>query len=299
MHARAARGVSGNQLAKLLGISQSKVARWDRGQPVPSAEDVVRIVDALEITGDERDRIVAMAGPPGADTWLASGTPGVSDQLATVLDAERDARRITEYNPLVIPGKLQTRDYAHATISDPGVTPAERDVRVTMRMGRVAALRSRENPPEMLALIGEPAIRGRLGGVGVMIDQLRQVHEYAQLPNVTVQVVSLSTEQWHPGYLPGFYVYEFDEHFPPMVYLEHYTFGEFLVDVPPDTHVQRYLNAVPWLQDVAFSPDDSLALIAEQITALEAAEDDRSLAQGVTQPGRRGVRADSPHTGGD
>lgn len=295
IQARESLGVSGNQLAKRLGLAQSTISRWEAGRPVPSLADVRKIVDALELAGEERDRILALAESAGEDTWLTTGTPGISEQLAGVMDAERDARRITEYNPLVMPGLLQTGDYARAVISDPQLSRADRDMRVMVRMGRRDAILRRDNPVELLALIGEPAIRGRLGGAAVMLDQLRKLIDHAQLPTVTVQVVSVGTERWHPGYLSGFYLYEFAAPLPAMVYLEHYTFGEFLVDVPPDTHVQRYLAAETWLREVAYSPEDSLALIAEQITSLEAAQHDAhdaEVAQSVSQPGRRGVRPD-------
>lgn len=265
---RERREVSGNQLAKRLGVNQSTVSRWDNGHLIPTPDDVVRILDALDVAGEERATILALAEPVGEHTRLY-GAHGASPQLAAVMDAERDARRMTEYNPLVVPRILQTADYARTVTADPTVSRADHAIRTILLAGRRDALTRRKDPVHLLALIGEPAVRGRLGGPLVMLDQLWQIQRYARLSTVTVQVVGLRSEEWHPGYLPGFCLYQFAPPLPTMLYMEHLATSEFLLDTPLEPRVQRYLDAVPWLQRAAYSEADSLALIAEQISVLE------------------------------
>ena len=263
---RKRRGVSGNQLATKVGVNQSTVSRWDNGHLIPTPSDVSRILSALDIIGEERDMMLALAEPVDERTRLY-GTEGASQQLAAVMDAERDATSIVEHSPVIIPGILQTGDYARqVTTDDPTVSREDQAIRTILRIARHDALTRRKDPVSLLALLGEPAVRGQLGGPQVMADQLRHIQRHAQLPTVTVQVVDLATEQWHPGYLPTFTLYRFPAPLPATL-MGH--LGELVLDVPPDTRVRRHLDAVPWLQRVAHSPADSLALIADQITVLE------------------------------
>jgi hypothetical protein len=99
---------------------------------------------------------------------------------------------------MVIPGPLQTSDYARAILESGTSSPAEVESRLMMRMARRDAFTRWRDPIRLLALIGEPAIHGGIGGPQVMADQLAHLLDMAKLNTVDLHVVSVSGD-WHPG----------------------------------------------------------------------------------------------------
>ncbi|HEU5471341.1 MAG TPA: helix-turn-helix transcriptional regulator [Actinophytocola sp.] len=265
--ARERAGISVRELARRLQVAHTTVGRWEGGRTVPSAEDVSAVLACLKIAGDEREHILSLARGSAADDWLAAGPPGISKQLTGVMECERTARHITEWAPLVIPGVLQTSDYMRAMLAQGTLPPGEVETRVMLRMARRDAFTRRRDPTRLVALIGEPAIHGGIGGEAVMLDQLRHLLDVAELATVTVQIVSVSGE-WHPGHAGPFMLYEFDKGMRPIVYLEHHRSGAFVVD---ETDLSSYRAAVETIRGVGLSPDESREHIAHLITSMEAA----------------------------
>lgn len=253
--------VSGREAAKRLGVSPMRVSRWlANDEPAPSAADVSRLLTAIDVTGQEYDRIVAMAESTGSD-WLVSGPSGINPQLASVIECERDARRITDCAPNVMPGLLQIRGYAQAVIArSEALTDYEVETRVLMRIGRAEAVTRRRDPVEFIGLIGVPAIRGGIGGSKVMADQLAHVTEMSKLDNVTIQAVDLAGP-WNAAHAGAFVIYEFDD-LPTTVYLEHQFSGAFLVDA---ADVAAYQASAEALRREAMSPEETAELIASVI----------------------------------
>jgi hypothetical protein len=256
-------GISAREAARRLDVSHTWVNdQLAADKPAPSATDTSRLLTAIGVTGDEFNRIVALAEAVGSD-WMIGGTPGINPQLAVALDCERDAIRITECAPAVFPGLLQTRDYAHSIIarSSEPLTDLEREARVLMRIARADALTRKREPVEFHALIGLGAIRGGIGGPRVMADQLEHVLDLARRDNVTIQAIDLSGE-WtdaHPG---AFIIYESVD-LPTTVYLEHLSSCAVLVE---EADVAAYKTAAETtLRREAMSPADTLELIASVI----------------------------------
>lgn len=256
-------GLSNRDVARRLGISHTTVNVWlSRTDPKPpKSEDVATLLAKLDVTGEERDRILQLARSDEID-WLVSGPPGMNPQLATVMECERDATTITAWAPLVIPGLLQTSDYARQVISrgSPNLTAHELDSMVMVRNHRRDIL-VRRNPATLHAFIGLPAIHGGIGGPEVMTDQLHHVLEMSKRDNVTVQVLDLSGD-WTPAHAGQFVIYE-AESLPPTVYLEHHRSGAFL---DSESDVSAYQAAADQIRRAAMSPDETAGLIADIIT---------------------------------
>jgi transcriptional regulator with XRE-family HTH domain len=253
-------GMSAREVARQLDVSHTKVNRWlADDEAAPNAEDTASLLARINVTGDERDRILSIARAADTD-WIVSGPPGINPQLASVLECERFAIRVFEWQPLVWPGLLQSNRYAEAIISSSGnLASAEVHARVLMRIARRDAL-TRPQPIEFIALVGMPAVQGRVGGADVTVDQLSHVRGVTKQDNVTIQVVDLGGD-WTPGHAGGFILYEFED-MPPAVYLEHYRSGAFLVDAGD---VAAYKDAAETLRRVAMSPEESAGLIADAI----------------------------------
>lgn len=265
--ARDGAGISARELSRRMEVANSTVSRWEKGQIVPGAADVAKLLTCLGIDGVDRERILSIARDTIADDWLTSGPTGISRQLAGIMECERTARHVIDWAPLLLPGMLQTSNYARAIMEAQGtLSPGEAETRVMMRMARREAFTRRRDPTQLVALIGEPAIRGGIGGSAVMADQLRQLLDFVALDNITIQVVDVSGE-WHPGHLGPFILYEFGEGRRPIAYLEHHRSGAFLVD---DNDIRDYQAAVEIIRGAGMSQEDSLVLIADLIKTMEA-----------------------------
>ncbi|MET0233080.1 MAG: helix-turn-helix transcriptional regulator [Kibdelosporangium sp.] len=262
-HARKRSGLSLREAAQQLGLAHSTVGRWESGDSMPAAKDVATLLAVLNVHDAERDEIAALTRDSAEGDWLASGPTGMSQQLAGVMECERSAKHVTEWSPMVIPGFLQTSDYARAIISPGREGGPEADTLVMLRMGR-RDLFMRPEPAEVVALIAEPVIHGGIGGPKVMRDQLRHLLAMSKHDTLTVQLVDVGGD-WHPGHDGPFIRYRYRTR-PPIVYLEHYRSGAFLSD---EAHVTAYEGAVDMIRRAAMSPEESLDRVAEVLAEME------------------------------
>lgn len=262
--ARERSGLGVRKLAGLLGVSHSTVVGWERGRHVPAVETVSAYLALVGVTGDERERILDLARGAAEPDWLAVGIPGIGSALAGVMECERTATRITDWSPMLIPGLLQTSDYARAVIGGGDNLPRHLvETRVTLRLGRRDVL-TRPKPAHLVALIGLPAIRQCIGGRDVMLGQLRYLLDISRLDTVTVRLVDVEGD-WHPGLMGPFTVYDFPSA-PSIVHLEHHRSGVFLSD---RQDVEAYRAAIDTVTRVAMSPAESAQLIATRIADLQ------------------------------
>lgn len=237
-----------------MGVAHSTVSQWINAKRVPDVDDVVSLLDALDVSSDARDEILALARAAAESSYLATG---VSEQLAAMLDHERRAKKIVDWSPLMIPGMLQTSDYARAVFG----TGPEAETRVAVRMGRRDAL-TRSNPVELVAVIHMAALLQNIGGSSVMSDQLEHLLKMASLGSV--QLLAVPNEAgWHPGLLGPFVIYEFENR-RPVVHLEHHKSGVFLYD---RGDVDAYRVAAQVVREAAMSAEDTAALIADVLNS--------------------------------
>jgi len=253
-------GASAREVARQLGISHTKVNRWlGKEGPAPNAEDTAAFLARIEVTGPERDRILSIARAADSDL-IVSGPPGINPQLATVLECERFATRIFEFNLVWWPGLLQCSDYARAVISQDDTASAnEVETRVLIRNARRDILTRRLSPVRFDAVISPVAINGGFVGDDVRAAQLEHVQELTKHDNVTVQLATIG-DTWTPS--APFIVYEFDDDMPTTVYLEGSWSSTFIVD---QDVVRNYQAAAETLRRVAMSPTATAGLIADAI----------------------------------
>lgn len=261
--ARQAANLGVRELARTLEIEHAYISRWETAERIPRPEDVAMLLTAVGVNGSERDRLVSLAKAAVEPNWVALGEPGASEALAALIEFERTAKHFTEWSPAVVPGILQTGDYARAIMVDAGVPPQEIDPRVTVRLGRRDVL-TRRNAVSFLALVGQEALRQVIGGPEVMADQLRLLLQLSDLPSVTLQVVPTG-QGWHPGIAGPFELLEFESG-RPIVHLEHLRSSLFLYENQED--LQAYVDAVTTIRKVAMSPKESGRLIAKTVSAL-------------------------------
>ncbi|MER7012831.1 helix-turn-helix transcriptional regulator [Saccharopolyspora sp. NPDC000359] len=256
-------GLTQQELADRIGVSHVSVSRYESGTRSPNPEDVAQILATLGVNGDRYAELVDMARGADQPNWLvASGVTGIRRELTTLIELERTATTIIDVATGVIPGLLQTSDYARAIM---GTAPGDDlEARVAMRIGRRDVLTG-EDAPEFVAIITETALREPIGGSSIMASQLRFVLKMSELPNVAIHVLPASSSQWHPAHAGSFILFEFTKT-QPIVHLEHLTTGAFLYS---KNEVAVHAAAASHLRELAMTPDRSADCIAEIVEGLE------------------------------
>lgn len=252
--------ISVRELARQLGIGHAKVSLWENGKKIPKTEDVASYLTVIGVTGDERERLLEMARLAEQPNWLLAGVPGIDAELGALMEFEKTAKEITVWAPLLIPGLLQTGDYARAIM---GNSPSA-DTRVAMRLGRRDVL-TRRHPAEFTAIIGEAVLRDAITEPEVTVAQLEHLRRTAELPNVTVQIMP-SRVGYHPGLAGPFVLLEFAKA-KPIVHVEHHRASAFAFE---DADVAAFVDVAERLRGLAMNPDESASFIAELMNELES-----------------------------
>jgi hypothetical protein len=115
----------------------------------------------------------------------------------TWLEAEREAHMLRIWQPLIIPGLLQTAGYARALFLAAGADEDQAEDMVKARLDRQEIL-DRPGPPDLVTVLDESVLHRLIGSPQVMADQLSYIAERAMLPHILVQVVPAAT-----GRMPG------------------------------------------------------------------------------------------------
>jgi transcriptional regulator with XRE-family HTH domain len=179
-------GLTTEQVAQQLGISRSKISRLENGRRGASQVDISRLCDLYQVDRESRSRLSDLAAEGKQHPWWRPGNLLQPDYIGL----EETAESISDYGLALVPGLLQTADYARALVqaADPSVSPDIVEERVQARMARQRLLSS-EAGPSFVAVLDESVLHRVVGTPTVMLAQLRQLLELSQLPNVTVRIV--------------------------------------------------------------------------------------------------------------
>lgn len=263
--ARVAAGLTLRELADRLGMNHPTLSRYENGSRMPEPPVVDRIGEMIGLSDSQRGELVERARGGDAGPWLAITMPEQRRQLDTLIARERESVAITNVAPLLIPGLLQTSDYARAIMVAGDVPSGEIETRVAVRVGRREAL-TRDHPARLLALLNESVLRQQIGGADVMAAQLRHLLAMTDWPTVDLRIVP-SGSGWHPG-LIGPFVLCVDSDGAVAVHLETQASGLFLHE-PQD--VAPYVQAVERITSAALSSAESADMIRAELAQTEAA----------------------------
>ena len=225
--------------------------KWTR----PDVGNIRQLLDHYGVEGDEREAILSLARQAREKGWWTRFKDVFgSDPL---VGFESEASVISTYQPIVIPGLLQTEGYAAAITRATSTEPVEGiDRRVEARMARNEVLTG-EGAPTVRAVIDESALHRIPVEGGVAESQIRHLIEQAEDADtdVTVQVLPFSAGL-HPGIAGSFLVLDFPDTLDaPVVYLESRTDGLFL-EGPQE--VAAYRSVFDGLQEMALSQAESV-----------------------------------------
>lgn len=261
---RRAAGLTTKEAAEKVDVSPATLNRSELGLRMPPPEEVSSILTAYGVKGVEKQRVLTLARAANPAGWWETGGNALPRQLPTLISFESEATRITNFEPLLVPGLLQTHSYMRAVMESGGIPDADADSRVAARAGRQTVL-TRKRPPRYLVIIDEAVLRRPFGGRKVMAEQIRRIIAVSELPNATVQVIPFD-RGGYPIYGP-FLLLQFSKS-GTIVHLEHKQASGFL-DEPDDTSPFQALTDT--LKAVALDP----AATCEFLAAVAADYDKR------------------------
>ncbi len=234
-------GLAQKDLAARANVSHDVISKIETGDR-PPAEDFPPRLDA-----------VAELDTRGALTRLWDHLKKGQKQrlygwFQEWADLEAEATVLRSYEPLIVPGLLQTEDYAQAILSArPDGNLADLDEQVAARLARQAVL-ERADAPQLWCVLDEGVLHRAIGGAKVMRSQLFRLADLAEHPKTTIQVIQAADA--HAGLLGGFVIVDLDGK-PPMAYLETAAEGQ-VTDSPSVTaHLALRFDrlraeALPW-----------------------------------------------------
>lgn len=258
---RAKSGLSLAEVSEKLGISKAKVGHLETGRQQQYPDDIAALLRVYGAEQRDIDRLGSLTGRADEATWWAPWANVVPDWLKTFVGLEGLAEREFIFEPLIIPGLLQTEEYAlEITAGTPRVRADQGERFVDFRMARARRLTDPDRPLELHAVIGEGALRLRVGTPELRTAQLKHLVEMSKLPNVTVQVIR-PEDGLHTSMSGRFVVLDF----PSVRSIGCTELHDGAVYVQDSEQVRSYILAAETLQRVALGPDQSRTLIESLI----------------------------------
>jgi transcriptional regulator with XRE-family HTH domain len=255
-------GLSVTDAARRLGWQASRLSRIETRQSGIGSPDLRKLLDVYEV-GDEgyRGYLAELARRVNERGWWQKYAGLIGNEYADLIGLEAEARAIRSYEQELVPGLLQTPDYARAAIraSRPTDTSQEIDRRAEIRMERQEILvRSDPAPPRFNVVLSEAVLRRPVGGYDVMRGQMEHLMRPRDRANVTVQVLPFDAGV-HPSMVGPFTVMTFPDPDDLGVVNVEYATGSVFLEEPGELRVYEELWST--LQASALSADDSQAFL--------------------------------------
>ncbi|WP_091091035.1 Scr1 family TA system antitoxin-like transcriptional regulator [Micromonospora nigra] len=240
-------GETVESLAEKVRVDPKTAARWLAAGRIPHPRTRLAVADVLR-----RD---------AADLWPEAFRRRDLPWFRPWAELERDATGLRWYEPLLVPGLLQTEGYARAVLGTGGlVPPSEVDRIVAGRIERQTVL-TRADPPQLVAVIDEVVLRRRVGDRSVMAEQLAHLAALAEWEHVQVRVIPAESP-WHTG-LAGPFVLGRLPDGTELAYLDNQLRGQVVTDPIDIANLGRRWESVT---GEAFPRRRSIELIREVAT---------------------------------
>jgi Domain of unknown function (DUF5753) len=245
----------------------SKVVRIETGTVGVSTTDLRALLGLYGLADEEKTHtLIDMARVARRRPWYARYDHARDAGFTAFLGYEGTASEVREFQPLTIPGVLQTEDYATAIIEANLASHAEE--RRELRLKRQKML-LRQDGPFLRYVLDESALRRQVGGRVVMLDQLGSLADAAGRPRVSVQVIPL-TAGAHASMTESFMILHSDEWNEDVLFRE--TALQTVTDRDAHEVVANYLMRFDLLRDVALDEEQTLVLIDTLIEDMQRAE---------------------------
>jgi transcriptional regulator with XRE-family HTH domain len=258
-------GLSGEDMAAALKISQSRVSRMELGQQIAAPAVVDGWARVAGASGAEREKLLGIAEAAATETvsWRRAMARGLVKLQEDSGDLEASAATIRNFQTAGIPGLLQVPEYARRVFAA-GHPAGQPDIAaaVAARMNRQAILY--DDSKHLEFVMTEAAVRWRLGPESLMRAQVDRIVTVSGLENVTIGIIPQAAEAnvWHDH---GFNILDDrDDDGDPVVHVETLTNGLTITDL---ADVAAYRDAFTQLRRLAITGGEAQALLRQIVQA--------------------------------
>jgi transcriptional regulator with XRE-family HTH domain len=259
-----------DETAAVIGKSRARLINVLDGKGTLTADELARLLDFLGAKPTQKAGLLALGAEARKRPTRRPYTDLLPSSYERITDLQSMASEIHWYEPGVIPGLLQIREYFEAIAADTeGIwwegSGEERRNRVTFQLERQRVILEANPPKAMSFVITDDALRTEVGGPETMARQLRHLLSLVDaLPNITIQVLS-STVPHNPAPSAGLILLRLGPQLHPVGFLPVAYGPSTYLDDPEDT--ERVTRAFTRVRELAMSPEESRAAISALVSA--------------------------------
>ena len=265
--ARLDSGLTQEQVATAMDWSLSKLIRIENGSVGISTNDLKAILAHYKITDEGRTaELLALSRGARERSWW-NVYRDAPPRLIQLIEYESASFIIRNFQPMLIPGLLQTEEYATAMIRNltPQASAEDVKLRVEIRMKRQQLLQQREMPLTFF-IMDEAAVRRLVGGRQAMRRQIQRLLDESDKPTVTIEIVPFSAGA-HPGMQGPFMLFEFpDAADDDAIYLEGPDDARLNRDDAEE--ISRFRERFEILRELSLGPQGSIDLLRRLLDEL-------------------------------
>jgi len=253
------------QVANDLEWSTSKLIRVEGGKSAITKVDLDALLKLYGVTSESlTERLHGLNRGAREPGWWAAYRNDMSPTYLTYVGYEAGASSIRQFNSSVIPGLLQTEEYAEVLTVGTATTPLKVAPTVNLRMQRQREMRKRDTLPRRFFVVDEAVIRRHIGittNPAIMPRQLRSIADECERDDLLNFRVIPFKAGGHPGLNAGpFTILEFGGGLADVLYLD--SGGPSITMITgDDTRVADHADTFELIQETALTVDESLALL--------------------------------------
>ena len=258
------KGKSGDAVAAALRWSPSKISRYERARTGLRPQEVARLLDYYQITGPRRALLLGLAEDAAQKGWWEGFAESLSDDYKQFIGFEHEAASMAIWHVDVVTGLLQTEAYARHIISSYSriepLPPGMIGRMVGVRLRRQQVL-DREDL-RLSVVLDESVLKRRIGDESVMYEQLQRLVRDGDRPNLTLQILPLSSQ--HTVFGESFVIFGFRDDSDALqhdVVITEQLRNSVTLEGERETYLHRI--AFQALSDASLSPAESRALILD------------------------------------
>jgi len=261
-HKRDETGLLQREVAEAMDWSPSKVVRIENGTVRISTNDLKALLNLYRVGPAEVEEIIALAKASRRPPWWSEFADLVSPEFGQQLGFESSASRLFNFYSTVVPGLLQTPEYAQAIISNFVKDDIARLVNLRMRRQEIFV---RPEPPQAHFIMGEAALHIQVGGPQILRAQLERLLDLMKQSQITIEIIPF-TAGAHSGMIGPFEVLGFDDGDGDVAVFESPT-GLTLIREEVGI-VSKYRQTFEALSGISAKGDDAVARINKLIKGL-------------------------------
>jgi transcriptional regulator with XRE-family HTH domain len=204
-------GLSNAAVAKSTGMSPSVISSVETAKSGIYLDKLQKLLDLYQVSESQRAQLIDMARHAEERGWVNLHSDTLPENWQTWAEFEAEAVAVFNYEPLMIPGLLQTPEYARAVIqaTGPALSVAEVDKLVASRMARQVHL-NKSQPLKLRVIIEGDVLKRPFGGADAWVRQLRHLVDCAAYPNIQIQILPTAAGV-HPALDGSFVILEYGD----------------------------------------------------------------------------------------